>query len=74
MGNKKIEVSNRLFVEITSPKTIRIRSTSFPEECTIIMVEEISRLIEALALAKTIMLLEEFSIVDTIKLDDWNEY
>jgi len=74
MSNRKIEVSNGLFIEITTPKTLRVWSTSFPNEATIIMVEEISSLIEALALAKTIMLLEEWNVVDTIRLNDWNEY
>ncbi len=73
MSNKKIEVSNGLFIEITTPKTLRVWSTSFPDECAIIMVEEISSLVEALALAKTIMFLEEWNVVDTIRLDDWSE-
>ncbi len=74
MTNKKIEISSGLLLEITTPKTLIIRDAFTPPESAIVMIDEIPRLIEALNLAKTIMLLDEFNIVDTIRLEDWNEH
>ncbi len=74
MSNKKIEISSGLLLEITTPKTLVIRDALAPPKSTIVLVEEISSLIEALSLAKTIMLLEEFDVMDTIRLEDWNEH